>query len=127
MITLTRKSKQTQTIPLIIDGGGQAIAPNTERFFHIDYPGEFQVVTLLADVEGSIQVDIYKETYGEYPKAVPVSICAAALPEITNAKKSQDTTLTGWTKSFAAGTVFRAKVLSCTNIKVVTIGLKVRK
>lgn len=127
MITITRKSKQVQTVPVIIDGGGQAIAANTERFFHIDYAGEFQAVTCLADDTGSIQVDIYKETYAEYPKAVPVSICASALPAISNAKKNQDNTLTGWTKTFASGSVFRVKVISCTAIKVFALCLKVKK
>ena len=127
MITLSRKQKQTQTFPLIIDGGGQVIPANAEYFFHIDYAGEFQAWTGLTDVQGSIQVDIYKETYAEYPKSVPVSICAAALPTITNAKKGQDNTLTGWTKKCVAGEVFRIKVISCETIKRFTLGFKVKK
>jgi len=52
---------------------------------------------------GSIVVDIWSDTFSNYPPTVADTICAAAKPTITAAVKSADTTLTGWTKELSRG------------------------
>lgn len=84
-------------------------------------------VTMLADVEGSIVVDIWKDTYANFPPTDADSITASAPPTITTATKSQDTTLTGWTVAVAAGDVLRFNVDSVTDTTRVTVVLDITR
>jgi hypothetical protein len=80
-----------------------------------------------AITSGSIVVDIWKDTYANYPPTVADTITASAKPTITTATKSEDSTLTGWTTSVAAGDVFRFNVDSVTSLKMVTVELTVEE
>ncbi len=114
-------------IAFIIDGGGSAITTGQKGHLEIPFACTIQRVTMLADQTGSIVVDIWKDTYANFPPTVADSICGAAKPTISSAQKSQDSTLTGWTKSIAAGDILAFNVDSCTTITRVTISLKVAK
>lgn len=111
-----------------IDGGGAVIATGVAgNGLLIPFACTINAVTLLADQTGSIVVDIWKDTYANYPPTVADSICASAKPTISAALKSEDTTLTGWTKSIAAGDVLRFNVDSVSSIQRLTLVLKVTK
>ena len=84
-------------------------------------------MTALADQTGSIVVDIWKDTYANFPPTDADSITASAPPTISTATKAQDATLTGWTTSIAAGDILRFNVDSVTSIQRVTLSLKVTK
>lgn len=118
---------KTATITFIIDGGGSAITTGEKGHLEIPFACTIQQVTMEADQSGSIVVDIWKDTYTNFPPTDADSITAAAPPTISSAQKSQDSTLTGWTKSVAAGDILAFNVDSCTTITRVTISLKVAK
>jgi hypothetical protein len=80
-----------------------------------------------AVTSGSIVVDVWKDTYANYPPTVADTITASAKPTITTATKSEDSTLTGWTTSVAAGDVFGFNVDSVTSLKRVTLELTVEE
>lgn len=84
-------------------------------------------VTLLANLTGSIVIDIWKDTYANFPPTVADSICASAKPTITASNKSTDSTLTGWTKTISAGDVLYFNVDSCSTITNVVLILGVTK
>jgi hypothetical protein len=83
--------------------------------------------TLLADVSGSIVVDIWKDTYANYPPTVADTITGSAKPTITAATKGQSSTLTGWTTTISAGDTLRFNVDSVTTIARITLSLKVKR
>lgn len=114
------------TLIFVIDGGGSAITTGVKGDLGpLDFAGTIAAVTLLADQSGSIVVDIWKDTYANFPPVVGDSITASAKPTITTATKSQDTTLTGWTTSISAGDSLRFNVDSITTCQRVTLALKV--
>jgi hypothetical protein len=115
------------TITFIIDGSGSVITTGIKGDLEIPFACTINRVTMLADQSGSIVVDLWKDTYANYPPTVADTITAAAKPTITTATKSQDATLTGWTTSIAAGDTLRFNVDSVTTIQRVTISLKVTK
>jgi hypothetical protein len=82
-------------------------------------------VTLLADAAGSVVIDVWKDTYGNYPPTVADTIVAAAKPTISAASKAQDSTLTGWNTSILAGDTLRFNVDSFTTIARLTVILEV--
>lgn len=114
-------------LTFIIDGGGSAITTGQKGHLEIPFACTITRVTMLADQSGSIVVDIWKDTYANFPPDNGDSITAAAPPTITTAQKSQDATLTGWTKAITAGDILAFNVDSCTTITRVTISLKVEK
>jgi hypothetical protein len=111
----------------VIDGGGLPIAPGIKGDITIPFGCAIIEWTLLADVAGSIVVDIWKDTYANYPPTVLDTITGSALPTITAANKGQSSTLTGWTANIAAGDTLRFNVNSCATITRVTLSLKLAR
>lgn len=111
----------------VIDGGGATITTGVKGDLVIPFDCTPLDWTLLADQSGSIVVDIWKDTYANFPPVVGDSITASAKPTISAATKGQSSSLTGWTTSFSAGDVLRLNVDSVTSIQRVTLMLKLRR
>ncbi len=117
----------TTTLTFIIDGGGSAITTGQKGHLEIPFACTINQVTLLADTSGSIVIDVWKDTYANFPPTDADSITASAVPTITTATKSQDATLTGWTTAVVAGDILAFNVDSCTTITRCTVSLRVLK
>jgi len=126
-VLLGGSTSAVSAIAFIIDGGGSTITAGIKGDLEIPFACTINRVTMLADQSGSIVVDIWKDTYANYPPIDADSITASAVPTITTATKSQDATLTGWTTSITAGDTLRFNVDSATTIQRVTLILKVTK
>jgi hypothetical protein len=115
------------SLTFVIDGGGSAITTGEKGHLEIPFACTITQVTMLADQAGDIVVDVWKDTYANFPPTDADSITASAPPTISSAQKSQDATLTGWTKAITAGDILAFNVDSCATITRVTISLKVTK
>ena len=116
---------QFLSISYVIDGGGATIGIGIKGDITVPFGCAVSEWTLLADQSGSIVVDVWKDTYANYPPTVADTITGSALPTITTATKGQSSTLTGWTTTITAGDTLRFNVNSCTSITRVTLSLKV--
>lgn len=115
------------TINYVIDGGGSTITTGVKGDIVIPFNCQIIEATLLADQSGSIVVDVWKDSYTNFPPVTGDKITSSAPPTITTATKSTDTTLTGWTKGLSVGDVLRFNVNSVTTITRVTLILTVKK
>jgi len=115
------------SITFVIDGGGSAITTGLKGFLRIPFACTIERVTLLADQSGSIVIDIWKDTYANFPPDDTDSITASAPPTITTDTDSEDDTLTDWTVEVTAGDILAFNVDSITTIERVTLALKVTK
>lgn len=113
----------TTAIEFIIDGGGSAITTGVKGDVEIPFACTITAARLFADQSGSIVVDIWKDTYANYPPTVADTITASAKPTLSSATKSEDTTLTGWTTSITAGNTLRFNVDSASTVTRVTVSL----
>lgn len=120
-------SDDVGAITIIIDGGGSAITTGEKGHLEIPFACTISRATLLADQSGSIVIDIWKDSYANFPPTDADSITASAPPTISSAQKSQDSTLSGWTTSITAGDILAFNVDSCTTITRATLSLKVTK
>lgn len=118
---------QPAVIAFVIDGGGSAITSGTKGFVEVPFACVITAGRLLADQSGSIIVDVWKDTYANYPPTDADSITSAAPLTISAATKSEDSTLTGWTTSIAAGDILAFNVDSATSLTRVTVSLTVRR
>ena len=114
----------TFTVQFIIDGGGSAITTGVKGDLYFPYACTITGVVLLADQSGSIVVDIWKDSYANYPPTVADTITASAKPTLSSATKSKDTTLTGWTTTVAADSTLRFNVDSITTCTRVVVALQ---
>lgn len=118
-------NQRTTAIEFVIDGGGSAITGGPKGFIQIPFNGTITAARLLADQTGSIVVDIWKDTYANYPPTDVDSVTGATPPTITAAVKSEDTGLSGWTTSIAAGDILGFNVDSASTVTRVTVVLTV--
>lgn len=115
------------TLNFVIDGGGSVITTGVKGDIVIDFDFTINQVTLLADQSGSIVIDLWKDTYANFPPTVADTITAAAKPTISAATKSQDATLTGWNVTGNAGDIIRVNVDSISTCTRVLVSLKVSR
>ena len=115
-------------IPFIIDGGGATITTGIKGDLGpFNFACTIDLVSALADQSGSIVVDVWKDSYANFPPTDADSITSAAPITISTATKSQDSSLTGWTKTIAVGDILRFNVDSVTSLQRVTILLSAVK
>jgi len=126
-ITISSGAAVGSQITIVLGSIGQALATGVKGYHDVEYSGIISAAVMLADQSGSVVVDIWKDTYANYPPTVADTITASAKPTIASATKSLDTTLTGWTTAITAGDVLGYNVDSVTSIQQVTVTLKVTR
>lgn len=111
----------------VIDGGGVAITTGIKGDLVIPFACNIEAATMVSTLVGSIIVDIWKDTYANFPPTVADKITGATPPTIAADDQSTDVTLTGWTVAIAAGSILRFNVNSVTGIQRVTLSLLLRR
>jgi hypothetical protein len=116
-----------RTVGITIDGGGAEITTGFKGYIEVPYAGTISAWTLLGDTSGAIVIDVWKETYANFPPDNTDSITNGSEPEITaSGVKAQDTNLGDWTTvAVAAGDILAFNVDSCTAITRAHLTLKV--
>jgi hypothetical protein len=118
----------TAAIGYSISGGGAAITTGVAGTgLTIPFNCTISEWTLQANVSGSIVIDIWKDTYANFPPTVADTITGSAKPTISASNKGNSSTLTGWTTTISAGDVLYFNVDSCSTITEVTLTMKVTK
>lgn len=118
-------SAATEFLNFIFENSGSVIATGVAGDIICPFACTIQSVTMLADQSGSMVVEIWKNSYANYPPTIADKITASAPPTLSAAAKSQDTTLTGWTTAIAAGDTLRFNVNSASTVTRVILQLKV--
>lgn len=106
-----------------IDGGGSVITTGAKGSLIVPYGLTITSAYLLADQNGDIVIDIWKDTAPNYPPTDADSITASAPLTLSSDNYMVDTTLTGWTTSIAAEDILYFNVDSVSSIKRVEISL----
>lgn len=115
------------TIGLVLDGGGSTITTGYKSFTTTAFSGEILSYTVLADRTGSIVIDVWKDSYANYPLTSGDSICATNKVTLATGIKNTDSTLTSWTKNFAVGDNFGFNVDSVSGVQKISLTLRVKK
>ncbi|MFA5048493.1 MAG: hypothetical protein WC516_05730 [Patescibacteria group bacterium] len=118
----------TSGLEYMIDGGGAEIADGIAGWLEVPFDCTIKACRLFADQAGAIKLDIWKDTYANYPPNNDNTITGANEPEISaSGVKDEDTTLTSWTTSLSKGDVLYFNVDSCTTIQKCLVSLTVQK
>jgi len=113
----------------VIDGGGSTIVTGIAGFLPVNFAGTitgWTVLSIDASVTtGAIVVDVWKDTYANYPPTDSDSITGATPPTITATNDTgQSTSVADWTTAFASGDVFGFNVDSVTSLTKVVVALQ---
>jgi hypothetical protein len=106
----------SRSIQVLLDGGGAVIPTGVYCDYQFRFACTITAWRLLADQSGSLVVDVWKDTYANYPPTVADTIAGSEKPTLSAAAKAEDTSLTTWTTAVAAGDILRFNVDSVTTI-----------
>ena len=114
-------------ILVVMDGNTYTLGTGIAARFVVPKDLTITQVTLLADQTGSIVIDIWKDTYANYPPTNADTITGGSEPTISSAIKYQDGTLSGWTTGLTSGDTLIVNIDSVTTITYCTMMLKIQQ
>jgi len=104
-------------ITFTIDGGGSAITTGDKTWIRIPFACTLTGWELTADQSGDIKIDVWRDTYTNFPPTDADSLTNGHEPEISAAQKAQDLDISDWTSvSILAGDYIRISVDSVATI-----------
>lgn len=114
----------TVALVYVFDGGGAVLTTGIKGDLSVPFACTITSARLLSDLSGNCVVDIWKDTYANYPPTVADTITASAKPTLSSATHSDDVTLTGWGagKTVTAGDTIRFNIDSvavCTRVTLI--------
>lgn len=114
-------------VGITIDGGGLPIKTGFAGDLEIPFDMDITGWTLVSDVQGSIVIDVWRDTFANFPPTDADTIAGTEKPTIANGTKAQDLTLSTWSASVTAGDVLRFNVDSVASITRATLTLRGEK
>lgn len=114
----------TVAIQTVIGNGTDVLSTGVAGYLEVPFACTITQITGLADQSGSAVVDVWKDSYANYPPTDADTITASAPLTLSTAIKAQDATLTGWTTSISAGDILGFNVDSATTITQLTVSIK---
>lgn len=119
---------ETRQISFVIGDGTNVITTGRKAGIQIPFDCVITGWSIFEDTatSSSIVVDIWKDSYANFPPVVGDTIAASAKPTLSAATKAENNTLTGWTTAVTAGDFIAPNVDSVTSAKRVVVVLRVR-
>jgi hypothetical protein len=114
---------RTGSIIFEIGDGVAVIGTGRRAFIRVPYACTLTRWTALSDVVGSIQIDVWRDTYVNYPPTNGDSITAAAPIFISANDQNEDASLSGWTVSMSSGDILILNVDSVSTMKYCLVAI----
>jgi hypothetical protein len=112
---------------ITIDGGGTVPTTGVVGYLQVPFDCTINSWTMLADLSGSAVIDVWRDTYANFPPTNADSITASALPTITSGVKNASNVLTGWTVDINAGDILAFNIDSMSVMTRLHLQLQVSK
>ena len=125
--TLWENRANVGSFGITIDGGGSAITTGVKGYVEIPYNGVITSWTLTSDVSGSCVIDVWKDTYANYPPTIADTIAGSEKPTLSSSNKNQDNSLSTWTTNVNAGDIIAFNVDSASTVTRLNLSIKINK
>jgi hypothetical protein len=112
-------------VNFIIDGGGAAITTGIKGFVRVP-AGTIVGCEITADQIGSVVVDVWKDTFANFPPTVVDTITGTHKPTLSSSL-TQETIVSDWITTLAEGNWLGFNVDSATTVQRITLSLMVRR
>lgn len=97
----------TSSIHIGRNGHGVRLPTGVWGDVRVPFAATLTGISMFANASGSATLNIWKDTYANFPPTVADSICGSNKPTITNTFKMVDESLSGWTTAITAGDILR--------------------
>ena len=115
------------SIAVVIGTGSEVPSTGLQGVVSVPYDCIIDAVRLLADQSGDIVIDIWADSYANYPPDNSDSIVASAKPTLSSDDKYEDTTLTGWSSTLSKGDILGFEVESVATVQRVVLILDITR
>jgi hypothetical protein len=126
-LSASGSTSSTSALIFTVSGFGSEIADGIKGDLLVPFAHTITDYTILSPQSGSIQIDLWRDTYANFPPTDADSITASAPVAIDSSDHARDTTLTGWDTAGAAGDIYRLTVDSCTSLQHITLVLTIER
>ena len=109
---------------IAFDGGGSVLTTGVKHYIPMPYAMTVTGWDIVADVSGSVVIDVWKDTYANFPPVVGDTIAGSEKPTLSSAQKNQDLTLSTWTTAISTGDVLGFNIDSATTVTKVWLTLR---
>lgn len=92
---------------------------------YVEVPMSLRITgwSLVANESGSIVIDVWKDSWANFPPTVADTIAGSEKPTLSSAQKNQDLSLSTWDDEIDAGDVLAFNIDSVTTVEQVTLSL----
>jgi len=125
LITDERANLPSGSLGYILDGGGVELTTGSKGYIQVPFKCKVTGWTIMADVEGSIVVDVKAGISTTWPASTlsTASVAGAEKPTLSSKKIAHNLALTEWPASAAQYTIIEFVIDSCTTITRATLQL----
>ena len=113
---------------IVLGGPGSTITTGIQG--DVNFPDFSALITgwtLTSTVAGSIQIDLWRAAYAQFPPTVAQTITAAKKPKLVAVAKNQASEVPTWVQQIRKGDTLRVNVDSVTTCTNVTLALSLIK
>ena len=114
---------------IAITFGNGATIPSTGELMWFEVPYDLRGWgwTLLGSPSGSLVLDLWKDTYANYPPTVADTVAGSEKPTLSAQTKNQDLALSTWTTDWAQGDIVVVNIDSIATVTRATLALRTRR
>lgn len=106
---------------------GTSVITAQDQEIVLPFAGTITDWTIVSDKSANVSIDLWVDGYAEYPPTVLDTICNSNYVSLTTSDKNTDSTLTGWTKTFSAGDIMKAHIISVDTASRILLTIKYTK
>ena len=100
------------------------VSGSVKGYIEVPFNGTISSVRLLAGITGTLTVDIWNDTYTNYPPLDADTITGSSPMKLVGAMKAEETALGGWQTGVTAGDILTINVDGCTTITSATLSIR---
>lgn len=106
-----------KTISVTFDGGGEELSTGLKAVGPVVENGTLTSWTLYAETAGNLVVDVLVTAVGDYTPEDSDSVTGSNPPSLSMEQFTEDTVLSGWSKTLTKGGVIGFKIVSVAEIQ----------
>jgi len=107
--------------------GGQVLAVGAKAYVaEVPFNASITGWRIISPIAGSVVVDVWKDTYLNFPPTVADTIAGSEKPTLAAVVRNEDKTLTTWTTSVIAGDSLVFNIDSATTVTYLVVQLFMR-
>ncbi len=114
-------------LSILIGNGVEVVTSGVKGYIEAPFDCEIEAYRLVGDASGSITIDLWRDSFANFPPSSGDSICGTTKPNLNGEQRKENSSLIGWSRTLSKGDWLAICVESATTVKQVTLSLTGRK